>query len=164
MRPKIVTGPTDQEVMTHFAKAFNLLAVIVNKINHDKGFYDTTLDPDTKTAIVAQVLAGLDEADFMITPSLERIVDKALDQVSPARNFGESLALMHSELSEALEFARKGLKDDKLPGVDGHLVELADCIIRILDWAGEHEVDLGSIIIDKIIFNQTREYKHGKRF
>jgi len=48
------------------------------------------------------------------------------------RNFGEVVALMHSELSEALEAHRKGLMDDKLPHRSGVEVEFADCIIRIL--------------------------------
>lgn len=51
------------------------------------------------------------------------------------RNFGEVVALMHSELSEALEAHRKSLMDDKLPDRPGIEVEFADCIIRILDTA-----------------------------
>ena len=49
------------------------------------------------------------------------------------RNFGELIALCHSELSEALEGHRKGLKDDKLPHRDMVEVELVDCLIRIFD-------------------------------
>lgn len=59
-----------------------------------------------------------------------------------ARNFGEVVALMHSELSEALEADRKGLKDDKLPHRDGREVEFADCIIRILDTAAALGLDV----------------------
>ena len=51
------------------------------------------------------------------------------------RNFGEVIALMHSELSEALEADRKSLSDDKLPHRSGVEVEVADTLIRIADTA-----------------------------
>lgn len=50
----------------------------------------------------------------------------------------DAIALMHSELSEALEYWRKGNKsDDKLTDFDGASVELADTIIRIWDTCAE---------------------------
>lgn len=52
------------------------------------------------------------------------------------RNFGELMMLAVSELSEALEGHRKNLQDDKLPHRSMIEVELADCIIRLLDVAG----------------------------
>lgn len=72
------------------------------------------------------------------------------------RNFGEVVALMHSELSEALEADRKGLLDDKLPHRDGREVEFADCIIRIFDTASALGLDVPGAIIEKNRFNRTR--------
>lgn len=72
------------------------------------------------------------------------------------RNFGEVLALMHSELSEALEADRKNLMDDKLPHRSGVEVELADCCIRIFDTARALGLDLAGAIIEKNRFNQRR--------
>lgn len=72
------------------------------------------------------------------------------------RNFGEVVALMHSELSEALEADRKGLMDDKLPHRDGREVEFADCIIRILDTAAALDLDVAGALIEKNRINQTR--------
>lgn len=72
------------------------------------------------------------------------------------RNFGEVVALMHSELSEALEADRKGLKDDKLPHRDGREVEFADCIIRILDTAAAMGLDVAGAIIEKNRYNKER--------
>ena len=72
------------------------------------------------------------------------------------RNFGEVVALMHSELSEALEADRKGLKDDKLPHRDGREVEFADCIIRILDTAAAMGMDIAGAIIEKNRYNKER--------
>ena len=72
------------------------------------------------------------------------------------RNFGEVVALMHSELSEALEADRKSLKDDKLPHRDGREVEFADCIIRILDTAAALGLDVAGAIIEKNRYNKDR--------
>ena len=72
------------------------------------------------------------------------------------RNFGEVVALMHSELSEALEADRKGLNDDKLPHRDGREVEFADCIIRILDTAAALGLDVAGAVIEKNRYNQQR--------
>lgn len=72
------------------------------------------------------------------------------------RNFGEVVALMRSELSEALEADRKGLKDDKLPHRDGREVEFADTIIRILDTAAALGLDVAGALIEKNRYNQSR--------
>lgn len=72
------------------------------------------------------------------------------------RNFGEVVALMHSELSEALEADRKGLMDDKLPHRPGQEVEFADCVIRIMDTCAARGYDLAGAIIEKNRFNKER--------
>lgn len=72
------------------------------------------------------------------------------------RNFGEVVALMHSELSEALEADRKGLMDDKLPHRDGREVEFADTIIRILDTGRALGLDVPGAFIEKNRYNQKR--------
>lgn len=69
----------------------------------------------------------------------------------------EKLVLIHSEVSEAMEAARKNLKDDKLPHRSGVEVELADAVIRILDLAGALKLDLAGAIQEKLAYNQSRE-------
>lgn len=83
------------------------------------------------------------------------------------RNFGETIALCHSELSEALEEERAGnpvvwCGENGKP--EGTYVELIDCIIRILDYLGHVNADAEAIIREKMAFNEGRPYKHGKRF
>lgn len=72
------------------------------------------------------------------------------------RNFGEMIALCHSELSEALEGHRKGLMDDKLPHRKMAEVELADCVIRILDIAAGLGMDLEGAYQEKMAYNAVR--------
>ena len=86
------------------------------------------------------------------------------------RNVGELLALVHSEISEALEVyrikGRDGLQEiweDEKGKPEGFVTELADVIIRIADLCGEFNLDLESTLVKKMEFNKTRPYRHGNK-
>jgi NTP pyrophosphatase (non-canonical NTP hydrolase) len=104
------------------------------------------------------------------------------------RSFGEQIALMHSELSEALEEFRNGhntteiytkCKMNEIKAVggggcgvckncpvnkpEGIPIELADCIIRIFDTCGKYGIDLENALKIKMEYNKNRPYKHGNK-
>lgn len=118
-----------------------------------------------------------------------------------APEFGTAIALIHSELSEALEEARADrpnlyfpcnagglcvdddpeggrscgsrVYDPKRPDApcsarskkpEGVAVELADAVIRIADLCGHMGIDLEAAIDLKMAYNETRPFKHGKKF
>lgn len=66
------------------------------------------------------------------------------------------LALIHSEISEAMEGDRKGLMDDKLRHRKMIEVELGDALIRICDLAGFLGLDLGGATMEKDAYNDVR--------
>jgi NTP pyrophosphatase (non-canonical NTP hydrolase) len=106
-------------------------------------------------------------------------------------NFGERLMLVVSELAEALEADREGkwsskfvpdiTRKNNVPLLDtnpesysqhGYGIfirgsveeELADVIIRICDIAGIFGIDLDWHVKAKMAYNETRPYKHGKKY
>jgi NTP pyrophosphatase (non-canonical NTP hydrolase) len=106
------------------------------------------------------------------------------------RTVGDGLMLICTEASEAFEAYREGGKpaemryeckhpdgdcaedaSERCPGADDRAAflhkpvgvpsEIADIIIRCLDFAGEHGIDIGRAVRQKMEFNRTRPFKHG---
>jgi hypothetical protein len=80
------------------------------------------------------------------------------------------LALVHSEVSEAVEAARDGVlqmtggeldDNDRITKPEGVVVELADAVIRIMHLCGELGLPLEIAIIAKMLYNEQRPFKHG---
>jgi NTP pyrophosphatase (non-canonical NTP hydrolase) len=105
-------------------------------------------------------------------------IEKGFTDATP----GEDFALIHSEVSEALEAYREGM------GLNDHLYEniatgeiatgrttpsplqwkpvgvpseLADVLIRVFHFAGKHNIDLDQAVAEKLAYNSTRPHKHG---
>jgi len=93
-------------------------------------------------------------------------------------NFGESLMLIVSELSEALEADRRGKqffingnptaimpKEEYELYVKGTVEEeIADAIIRLCHLAKHKKINLDWHVRAKMEYNKTRPYKHGKKY
>jgi NTP pyrophosphatase (non-canonical NTP hydrolase) len=87
----------------------------------------------------------------------EDIADMAARTRAGLAISGLKIALIHSEVSEALEGVRKGRQDEHLPHRTSEEVELADAIIRIMDYAGARGLDIGGAIEEKMAYNAKRE-------
>lgn len=74
-----------------------------------------------------------------------------------SRSRAKILALIHSEVSEALEADREGDEEE-------YAEELADIVIRVLDHAETEGIDLTQEIESKFEKNRQREFKHGKNY
>ena len=134
------------------------LAQDIHKYACEKGFWDCPL------------CKGKGIIDYVETLGGRQLKCPECQGKGKWRNDGECIALMHSELSEALESLRKNepamfpLKEptDK---PEGWATELADCVIRILDFVASKGItNFNQIIEDKMKFNKTRPYKHNKKF
>lgn len=80
----------------------------------------------------------------------------------------EKIALMHAELSEALEEYRDGhnpqeiyYKPENPSKPEGIPMEIADTIIRALDFCAGYGIDIDEAIRVKMKYNATRPFKHG---
>lgn len=86
---------------------------------------------------------------------------------------GTRYALMHSEISEGFEYARKGSgKSDHIPEFTGEEEELADLLIRVFDYAGSRDLAIVDAFFAKLEYNlnradhkrENREKEGGKKF
>lgn len=149
-------------------RAITDLSKSIHKDNVEKGFYE-------------------DENDVIM--SLEHLdAPNTIESAKRAFNM-QRIALIQSEASEAIEGIRKGkhadvgnykdwirLSEEHINGdmtaefkagfeqfiKDTPEDEIADTIIRCLDYAGKNNIDIGFHIEQKLKYNRTRPYKHGK--
>lgn len=72
----------------------------------------------------------------------------------PEPSIPELLCMIHSEVSEVVDAYRNG-RDDEIGE------ELADIILRTLDLSAYLNIDIHSAVLNKLVYNKTRPYRHG---
>ena len=106
-----------------------------------------------------------EQMDFSIETTGDQVKFIGLSKYVKDAFIAQKLALVHTEVSEAVEALRKDgyeLNGYGLFEKDSFADELADSIIRILDLCGELDIDIQKQIDWKLAKNKEREFMHGK--
>lgn len=138
MTPFPAEVPSEQREPTADERALlvglNAFQAAIHQYAKDKGFWDFTVDlPGAGGVMIVTKQLPIDNLTVKNT----------------------KLILMVSELIECMEGLRNHL------GEGNEAEELADCVIRILDYCGAYELPLAQAIIQKQAKNLKRPHKHG---
>ncbi len=117
-------------------KRINEIALEINTLAHDNGFYDK---PETEDQYI------------------ERICNNLHDEVSELHEAWRT-GKLHEPCDKADKMNYQGILS--LSCLEE---ELADIIIRAFDNAVQLGLDVESIVLRKHAFNQTRSYRHGNK-
>lgn len=118
------------------------LALAINVWANKKGFWD-------KPVAIHDAVAGSfspNAAEYMV-----RLIKS------------QKIMLVVTELAELVEGLRKPA-DSSLVGYTNEEEEVADSIIRLLDYSGQYGLRIGEAVLAKMAFNEGRPYQHGKAF
>ena len=127
------------EVLSHL-DALDNLAEDITKWATEKGFWKSTIaDFDGPSGVVVGI-----SPEFILLKKSQKLM------------------LVVSELSECLEGLRKPTKG--VAGFTNEEEEIADAIIRLLDYAGQYGLRIGQALGAKMAKNEGRPYMHGKNF
>ena len=158
-----------QSELKGFANRINQLADIAHLNSSNKGFWD-----DYRHVAGSIVRGAIDPQEC-----------EAHKQYYDDQWFAKNMAEAMGELGEALE-ARRANAKPKVNIIEKYLEavrsggdqkinfevyikdsegdEIADCIIRLLQFCSGMGIDIGNHIMLKMEYNSKREYKHGKKY
>lgn len=112
---------------------FNLLVTNCHAMSNNRGWWH---DPITGESLIpGEINAYTGVAVDLANPDPDDMIVEALKKAFFPYVVGTKIALIHSEISEALEAYRTDAVDDKIP-MPGITAELIDAVIRIGDLLG----------------------------
>lgn len=145
-----------------FLQAFQEFQQDAADINRDKGFSaDDALIDEFERWFLESATKGCQQKYTSLFPAFRNA------------RVGLKLMLATGELGETLEAVRKNIDiDDHCPEYSAEEVEMADAVIRILNYATDRKLRLAEAMIAKQAYNRTRKdhskearaSEHGKRF
>ena len=130
----------NEKLRKEIADVLDVLALTCAEASHSKGFHDDDF----------QLMDVVREAKPELLPHLENQLLQA------------ELARQGSEIGEAVEAVRKPGADHHLPKLSNFEVEQADTVVRVMDTCGKRSISIGTAVVEKILYNLTRERLHGK--
>jgi hypothetical protein len=150
------------------AAVVNALQQECGQTAEEHGFTDDWYQADFLEALaekmkgyqVWEITGDVDQKDT--SPVEDRLIHIA--GVLRTNILGTKLALIHSELSEALESLRKnGGAEGALDGEGNFGEELADALVRIFDTGTFTKDALGDQLLHKMAVNKDRPHMHGNK-
>ena len=117
------------------------LSKVIHDIAKSKGFWDKPSETGTLLMLVTSELSEALEADRK-------------GKYADMQRFSEDSVYMKGSFVNSFEECIKDTFED----------ELADSLIRILDIAASRNIDIQEHVLLKLKYNQTRPYKHGKKY
>lgn len=147
-----------EDVLPDAAVALWNLQRYVGEINREHGFrdYAESVKDDPEALVRTQANALL----LIVGEAIEAHEELRRGRRANEKYYSGGFDMGTTESEERKPVDRRG--DLRKP--EGVPSEIADVVIRCLDFADAYGFDLGEIVASKISYNVTRQFKHGKRF
>lgn len=137
----------------------------INEINEKSGFNEYATTPDEYKALYIGNKLMLVSSELAEAQDELRTGHSVHETYYPAGPVPASLAVEFASGAEAQEYWQNLHNNKQSPKKpEGFPSEIADAIIRLLSLGRELGIDLPAIIEEKVAYNATREYRHGKKF
>lgn len=158
---------TKELIQYNFIQSFNAIQAEAATINKKNGFSNDALIDEFEQWFASDTVGDYGYID----PAYEKF--KPLFSLFRNAYAGLKLALVHGEISEALEAVRRNTgSDEHCPEFSAEEIEWADAVLRLMNYATDRKLRGAEAIIAKCEFNKnradhTKEARagiHGKKF